>query len=106
MQRCKSLHPKSFFVEADKANTLFRKRSDACYVLSYRVAVYAEHLAYGSVVVVEVLQQHDKLFSGSDIAVAAFNLRHCLRKLYLAVSHAQLVVLLGPRHGCAAVLDM
>lgn len=24
MQRCKSLHPKSFFVEAAKANTLFR----------------------------------------------------------------------------------
>lgn len=24
MQRCKSLHPKSFFVEAAEANTLFR----------------------------------------------------------------------------------
>lgn len=106
MQRCKSLHHKSFFVEAAKANTLFRKRSDACYVLSYRVAVYAEHLAYGCVVVVEVLQQHDQLLSRSNLAVAAFNLRHCLRKLYFAVSHAQLVVLLGPRHGCAAVLDM
>lgn len=70
MQRCKSLHPKSFFVEAAKANTLFRlpfvlvglrtsrlfrKRRDACNVLSYRVAVYAEHFADGSVVVVEVL---------------------------------------------------
>lgn len=35
MQRCKSLHPKSFFVEAAKANTLFRFRSyqSACIML-------------------------------------------------------------------------
>lgn len=32
MQRCKSLHPKSFFVEAAKANTLFG------FVRSYRSA--------------------------------------------------------------------
>ena len=89
-----------------RASRLFRERRDACNVLSYRVAVYAEYPADGSVVVVEVLQQHDKLLSRSNLAVAAFNLRHWLRKLYLAVSHAQLVVLLGPRYGCAAILDL
>lgn len=41
MQRCKSLHPKSFFVEAAEANTLFRFRSflSVCAHHAYFVSV-------------------------------------------------------------------
>lgn len=41
MQRCKSLHPKSFFVEAAEANTLFRFRSflSVCVHYAYFVSV-------------------------------------------------------------------
>lgn len=40
MQRCKSLHPKSFFVEAAEANTLFRFRSffSVCVHYAYSVS--------------------------------------------------------------------
>lgn len=63
MQRCKSLHPKSFFVEAAKANTLFR-------FLSF-LSVCVHHAYFVSGVMRAMFFLTESLFMPSTLPMAA-----------------------------------
>ncbi len=63
MQRCRSLHPKSFYVEATKANTLFR-------LLSF-LSVCAHHAYFVSGVMRAIFFLTESLFMPSTLPMAA-----------------------------------
>ncbi len=63
MQRCRSLHPKSFYVEATKANTLFR-------LLSF-LSVCVHHAYFVSGVMRAMFFLTESLFMPSTLPMAA-----------------------------------